>query len=759
MFVLFSLLLKLILFTGNAMRFCIIFLFAGLFIFTQPLAAMEQKDVIPVEEAFKFSVKAVSNDHIELNWDIAAGFHIYKDRIKISSDTPEITIKQVIFPSGVIENDAAFGEVEVYKVSPLLIPVDLNNPKQLQKLLIIVKYQGCSDKGICYPPQKLVQELKLLLENTPAITPPTQALSGFQSLAADLFSKPLLPADQAFQFFAQIKDAHTLHLNWVIADGYYLYKDRIKLNLETAGHTKLDNFVFPKGELHHDPEFGDLEIYRNDLSIDINLLRQDANPESLSLIAKYQGCADRGVCYPPMQSRVNLDLPALESVALKQNPVQLENQTNEQDKIVASLKQGNFFITLVSFFGFGLLLAFTPCVFPMIPILSGIIVGQSENLTQRKAFLLSVSYVLASALMYTIFGVLAALFGSNLQAAFQNPIVISVFSALFVVLSLSMFGFYNLEVPQALQNKIIRSSDQHRDGSYLGAAVMGALSTLIVGPCVAAPLAAALIYIGQSGDLLLGGSALFVLSLGMSFPLLLVGASAGKLLPKAGAWLNSTKAVFGVIMLAMAMWMLARILPAYITMLLTAALFIIPAVFLHALDSLPSSASGWQRIGKGIGVILFIFGSLELLGVSAGNDNILQPLKGLAANVDNKQAQTKLHFQRVHNETELDAQLQQAKLQHKAVMLDFYADWCVSCKEMEAYTFTDAEVKQILANFVLLQADVTENNAEDNALLKRFNLVGPPGIIFFASDGMEKNASRVIGYQEAALFVKTLQGL
>jgi len=393
----------------------------------------------------------------------------------------------------------------------------------------------------------------------------------------------------------------------------------------------------------------------------------------------------------------------------------------------------------------------------MIPILSGIIVGQGESVTTRKAFLLSLSYVFASALTYTAFGILAALFGSNLQTIFQEPWIIAVFSGIFILLSLSMFGFYNLELPKSFQAKLHSSSDSHRDGSYIGAAIMGALSSLIVGPCVAAPLAGALIYIGQTGDVVLGGLALFVMGFAMGSPLLLLGASAGSLLPKAGHWLNSTKAIFGVIMLAVSLWMLDRILPAYITMFLASALLIIPSIYLHALDPLPKEISGWHKLWKGIGVMMLLYGILLIIGLGMGNTNPLQPLHRIGANSSSEQHG--LTFRPISSLSDLEKILIQAQENNQWVMLDFYADWCISCKEMDAYTFTDKEVQQNLANFILIQADVTKNSGEDKALLQRFNLIGPPAILFFGPDKQERKASRVIGYQDSEQFKQTINKL
>jgi thiol:disulfide interchange protein DsbD len=485
-----------------------------------------------------------------------------------------------------------------------------------------------------------------------------------------------------------------------------------------------------------------VEIFYEGLNFDVPLLRENSGEQTLTLVASFQGCADRGVCYPPMTKEVTLNLPVAQTVSAL--PQEMES---EQSQIVSALSQGNFALTLMSFLGFGLLLAFTPCIFPMIPILSGIIVGQRGT---QRAFLLSLSYVVASSLMYTVFGVLAAIFGQNLQMAFQNPWVISVFSGVFVLLALSMFDFYTLGLPEKLTNKLYHSSHQHHEG-FAGAAMMGALSSLIVGPCVAPPLAGALIYIGQTGDVLLGGAALFMLGLGMGLPLLLLGVSAQKYLPKAGAWLNSIKKGFGVVMLGMAIWLFSRILPAHVTLFLWAIWLIMPAVYLNALDTLPETKTAWQVFWKSIGVIMLIYGTLMLVGVSLGHTNPLKPLE----NTQENHVDAGLVFERVSSIDALEKKLAQASERHQPVMLDFYADWCISCKEMESQTFTDKKVKQALVNVVLLQVDVTNNTEADKALLAHFNLVGPPAILFF-NDKQEDKRRRVIGYQDATTFLTSL---
>lgn len=735
-------------------------LFCLLSWFAPPLWALSSEDILPPEQAFKLKVTAPSRQQVDLTWDIAEGYHLYRDKTKIESQTEGVQLQAFELPPGLLEIDPVIGETRVYR-GKLNLSVPLLNPGNQGSVKMFVKYQGCADKGVCYPPQKTTLDVTLPIAEA-SVQPPaaTPLWGGLKKLTPGLFQDELLPPEQAFQFFATVKDAHTVHVSWMIADGYYLYKNKLALNLDDKAQSRLQALPLPTGESHLDEEFGQVEIYRQELSLDVPLQRESLAAETVALTAKFQGCADRGVCYPPMTQKVVLSLPQATSLEPTSAPVAQPEvaAVSEQDRIVDALKQDSLALTLLSFFGFGLLLAHTPCVFPMIPILSGIIVGHGHQVGTRKAFLLSTSFVFASALMYTAFGILAALFGSNLQAAFQEPWVIATFAGLFVLLSLSMFGFYELQLPSALQSRLHHSSDQHRDGSYWGAGIMGALSSLIVGPCVAAPLAAALIYIGQTGDVLLGGSALFVMGLGMGVPLLLVGASAGKLLPKAGVWMNATKAVFGVIMLAVAVWMLSRILPPTVTMLLSAMLLIVPAIYLNAIEPLPQPASGWKKLWKGLGLMMLVFGVMQLIGLSAGNTNPLQPLAGLAQ-AGSQPVEAGIRFQRIKTNAELEQVLQQARHKGQWVMLDFYADWCVSCKEMEAYTFTDPAVKQQLRDFVLIQADVTANNEDDKALLQRFNLVGPPGIIFFAPDGQERSRQRIIGYQDAATFLQSLKRL
>jgi thiol:disulfide interchange protein DsbD len=705
--------------------------------------AATNDEPLPPDLAFKISAKVVGTDQLAITWDIADGYYLYRDKMKFISKTEQIQTVTPTFPEGETKHDDNFGDMVVYH-KHLSIPLSLIT-KSASSIQLLVQYQGCADKGVCYPPQKKTFDLALPI----AIIKATEPIDDlFKPKATD---NALLPAEQAFQFFAVVNEAGKLKVSWEIAPGYYLYREKISLELSNSTGSRLGDYSIPRGIAQHDEVFGQVEIFHDQLSFELPVLRTQPTAQTVTLLANFQGCADRGVCYPPMSQKIALELPESAITEALATPL-----LSEQDQVVTALKQDSLAMTLLSFFGFGLLLSLTPCIFPMIPILSGIIVGHGNHITTARAFLLSLSYVIASALTYTAFGILAALFGGNLQTTFQQPWIIGLFSSIFILLSLSMFGFYELEIPNVLKTKLHNSSIRHRDGSLWGAAIMGALSSLIVGPCVAAPLAGALIYIGQTGNALLGGSALFAMGLGMGVPLLLLGASAGKLLPKAGTWLYATKAVFGVIMLAVAVWMLSRILAPTIIILLWSMLLILPAIYLKAIDPLPEACSGWHKLWKGIGIIMLAYGLLLLIGFSMGNNNPLKPLQGFGVNKA-QAAEQGLIFKRVASLTALETEIQQASAKHQSVMLDFYADWCISCKEMEAYTFTDPKVKQALTNVVLLQADVTNNNTDDQALLAKYNLIGPPAILFFGVEGKESTAYRVIGYQDAETFIKTLQ--
>ena len=587
----------------------------------------------------------------------------------------------------------------------------------------------------------------LLFLLTPVFFQPAWALS----------QDDLMPAEQAFAISSKIEDSSVI-LSWDIADGYYLYRDKFSFKIKNA-EASLGAIEFPQGKIKHDPYFGRVEIYRKHVNIKIPVSTESTEPFVLSI--KTQGCADVGVCYPPVKTKLDINPDDFNSASYKQTVFDSSNSLPlaEQDQIALALQNDTLAWTGLSFFGFGLLLAFTPCCLPMIPILSGIIVGQGNKISTSRAFSLSLIYVIATALTYTVFGVLAGLFGNNLQAVFQNPWVISSFSTIFILLSFSMFGFYELQLPSGLQEKASTFSNQQQSGSAIGVGIMGVLSALIVGPCVAAPLAGALIYIGQTGDAVLGGIALFMMGLGMGVPLLVVGTSAGKLLPKAGTWMKSVKTVFGVLLLAVAVWLLGRIIPTSIGLLLWALLLIIPAIYLGAIDPLPDNAVGWHKMRKGIGVVFLLYGSSIFIGVLSGSNDPLLPLKGLAGNVQAQQNSSHLSFTQISSTQKLDEQLQLAADNNQWLMLDFYADWCVSCVEMEHDTFTDPAVQKALSSVRLIQVDVTENHESHKQLLNRFGLIGPPAILFFNPDSKEHRTLRTIGFKNANDFLQNLQGM
>jgi thiol:disulfide interchange protein DsbD len=725
-------------------------------------------EVLPVDQAFRYQTNIAPNGDVLIRWTVDGCCYLYRDKFKFTSLTSGVQLGPPGLPQAERKHDEFLGDTWIYRGNfEVAIPLRRANDAA-GDAYIELAFQGCADQGICYPPQKRkvplprADALRPAAAASSALQPLDRLAKAFQDLTGPAGSAELLPAEQAFRFSAEVAGPRLIRVGWQIADGYYLYREKFKLGLEGSDSVRLGVYAVPRGEPRLDEEFGAVEVFHREVEFTVPLLR-DGTAATVQLAVSFQGCADRGVCYPPMSRQVKLDLPAITADAggeplpeVSARPVP-RKLVAEHDRIAATFHGRSIGLTLLSFLGFGLLLAFTPCMFPMIPILSGIIIGQGHPITTRRAFLLSLSYVIASALTYTVFGILAGLFGSNLQALFQAPWIVVSFSLVFVLLALSMFGFFQLHFPTFIQSRIAAVSSKQQRGSLSGAAIMGALSALVMGPCVAPPLAGALIYIGQTGDAWLGGAALFALGVGMGIPLLVIGASAGKLLPKVGLWMNAVKGFFGVGLLAVAVWLLERVVPPAVALFLWALLLIIPAIYLGALDALPQPVSGWRKLWKGVGVVMLVYGVLLLFGVATNGSDPLQPLRNLGAGGVQSAQPAGLAFERVRSVEELDQRLKQANEQGRWVMLDYYADWCVSCKEMERYTFADPLVKAALAEVVLLQADVTENSDGDQALLRRFNLIGPPATLFFGPDREERPGLRVVGYLDPEQFLEHLR--
>lgn len=581
-----------------------------------------------------------------------------------------------------------------------------------------------------------------------------------------------LPVDEAFTWETEQKADHLI-VRWFMQDGYYLYHERFKFSLaENTPNLKLGTPVFAgEGETKDDPAFGMVEVFYHTVTVNIPLIANDAWHKPVSLKIDYQGCADAGLCYQPQTRTIELLPPSgfnEHSANTQQTQKQLSSTNASPEGIAGLIEQSSLWLSLGTLFLLGIGLAFTPCVLPMVPILSSIIVGQ-KNISTRKAFSLSLTYVLGMAITYSIAGVLVGYFGAkaNLQIYLQEPAVLISFAAVFIILSLSMFGFYELQMPAFLRDRLDRINQQQQGGTYISVALMGILSALVVSPCVSAPLIGVLTYISATGDAVFGGLSLLALSLGMGLPLLLIGTGGGKFLPSAGQWMNTIKAVFGVLLLAVAVWLLERILPGPVTLVLWAALLIPSGIFMGALEK---TESGWPRLWKGVGFVFVVYGIILIIGAASGQSDPLRPLQSLTSlstnqlNVDATGSQPSeqkhsnhLQFESVNTLAELNRALAKAKDQQKISMLDFYADWCISCKIFERETFSKPAVQVALGNALLLQADLSDLNAEHQAMLDRFGLFGLPSILFFNTNSEEIRPARIQGEMNAKQFLAHLQ--
>lgn len=755
-------------------------------------------NLMTVEQAFDLQARAVSAERIELRWTIAPGCYLYRHQLRVQADAG-FAAGELQVPAGEAHEDKFFGRVETYRTSLTAV---LPGNAQSDRTTLKIRYQGCADAGICYPPQTRSIEVAL-----PAAATATGPVVPFGPAPVGAGATPRgglfgtapggqadalpLPPEQAFGFEAIVGDGNTLLLRFTPAPGYYLYRDRTSFRIDDdarAAGVSIGAPRWPAGRAYRDEHFGDVIVFFDPVDVPLPLQRAQAGPARVELTASFQGCQDEGICYPPMTRSVALELPAgrvavgaegtrgeeadlagapepasrsgdgVASTSAGTGPAGQSTPSGgataapaideaEDSRLARMLSGQDRGWALLSFFGFGLLLAFTPCVLPMIPILSGLIAGHGPNLGAGRALSLSFVYVLANALVFTAAGVVAGLAGANLQAAFQAPWVLVLFAALFVALALASFGLYELQLPAGLRARLGAVADRQRGGSWTGVAVMGALSALIVGPCVAPPLAAAVLYIGQTRDPVFGGGALFLLAMGMGAPLLAFGVAAGRGLPRSGPWMVAVQRVFGFVFLGLAVWMLSRIVPPAATLALWGALLLGGAAMLALAVAQPGLRDGVRALGWTTAALVAVAGLAQVVGAMAGSRDPLRPLAGLRGDA----AVRELPFRRIKSVDDLDREIAAAKAAGKPLLLDFYADWCVACKEMEHYTFPEPAVHEALADFVLLKADVTANDNVDQALMKRLGIIGPPATLYYV-DGRERRELRLFGFEPAKRF-------
>ena len=711
------------------------------------LAAPASADeFLPPETAYRYTLDS-DGRQIVVHWNVEGGYYLYRKRMGVVTSDAGVALGEPVYPQGQIHTDEYFGEQEIFRgkfdvVVPITLASDAATSTGTRSVPITLKLQGCADAGLCYPPTTWNAAVAVPVVSRLGAAPSgvatgidavlAQARASGSGAAGDEFLDP----DIAFQLAATADGPDRVKIIWEIAPEYYLYRNRLKVTTASTGVT-LGPLALPTGESHTDEYFGEQEVYREELIASLPVARPGGSALAVPLEVTYQGCADAGLCYPPITKTLNVDLPAGGTITGDS-----AGFVSRQDWMAGFIRSGNLFLVIGFFFGAGLLLAFTPCVLPMVPILSGIIAGQGAGVTTRRAFFLSLSYVLGMAFTYTLAGIAAAAAGAQIQAVFQQPWIVTVFALLFILLALSMFGLFTIQMPAVIQTRLADASNRQRAGTFGGVAVMGALSALIVTTCVAPALVATLAVIGQSGDVLRGGLALFAMSLGMGAPLLVVGASAGKLLPKAGPWMDTVKRVFGVLFLLVAAWMLGRILPGRMGLLPWAITAFAAAWVCWA--AISQTRRKW--IPRTIGAVAGLYGVALLAGAAFGGSDPLAPIPQLSGR------HAELPFKTIKSIADLDAEIAAARAAGRPVMLDFYADWCVSCKEMEKYTFSEPAVRAALAKAVLLRADVTANDAEDQALLKHFGIFGPPTIAFYGTDGTERRNFRVVGYMKAQEF-------
>lgn len=700
-----------------------------------------EDELLPPEQAFDLSVDYVPDDKITLNWSIAEGYYLYQEKLKLDIDGQSIDYKSLTLPQGEIINDPLFGEVTIYKNSlAFQLPAAGKAASSLS-----VTYQGCYEPiGICYPPQ--TQKFDLISQ-AQADSTPVVAKSGIfnqGTVFGTNADEEFLPVDEAFQFVLTKTDTNRIVANFEAADGYYLYKPHIKFKSENTDIV-ISETEYPQGILEEDPHFGEIEVYYGTAAIPINLARR-ANTNDLRLTAEYQGCAEDGICYPPQTRTLELTLADYDGPFAQDSPA--ADQTDSEKSILWYL---------LAAFGGGLLLTFTPCVLPMIPILSGIIMAERGKGGLNHSGLLSLIYVLGTAASYTLIGAVAGVTGDQLQAYFQTPLAIGILSGILVLMALSMFGLFKLQVPAFMQSTLSGHSQKLASGGVISIFAMGMFSALIVGACVSPLLISTLGIAIAKGSALLGGALMFSMAMGMGVVLIFFGFEFGHLMPKAGSWMVVINKIIGLLLLVAAIYLLS-FLPAVPVLFLWSLLLIATAIYLFYF-TIPDNLSGVRIITKTLSVVFICWGVVALIGGFGGYRDILNPLpiKQLITK-DSGQQTAAAKFTVVTSLEEIDSLFDTAKTQNKLLMLDYYADWCLDCLRMEGTTFNAPEVVSTLGrDFIMVKVDVTDA-ANDNikAVKKRFNVYGPPATLFFDSNGNELNEHKFYGYKDSDEFLQIL---
>ena len=727
---------------------------------TAYVPAQESEELLEPERAFAFSAKVVSADQIAVTWQIAPGYYMYADKFHFESDPQGVALGEITFPPTKIKRDEFFGDVEILEGSAQIMLELERTAEDTGQVNLTARGQGCNEPvGVCYPPMTHTLALNLLTPSGTAQQPlastHVNSVTDLRQLLGVATNEPeFLDVDEAFHLDIKANGPQTLSAHFTIAPGYYLYQD--KLSFLSVGNPALADYNLPGGKTKHDPYFGDVAIYSADFAVDLALAR-GAGSKEMRVDASYQGCAEKGICYPPVSKSFTIALGQLISDAVAATPTAAPVPESADDTISGSALAGYLGVA----FGTGLLLSFTPCVLPLIPILLGSVVGQSGGGRLRGATL-SVVYVLGTTVTYAAIGAVAGATGDQLQAYFQNIWAIGTIALILALMALSMFGLYNVQLPSALQSRLSASS-QRLGGSASMIFVLGALSALIVGACVSPLLISVLSIAILHGDPWLGAALMSALALGMGVILIAAGAGAGYLIPRNGLWMERVKQIFGVMLLGVAIYLLGAV-PDVPVLLLWAALFIITAVYLGATRALPQQASGWQILFKGMGTVLLVWGVLAMIGGFSGNRNILAPVSlesfGNRGLLQSEATITTAHFTQIDSLSTLGNALKSANASGHKVLLDFYADWCTDCIRMEESTFRDPGVTAALADYRLLQVDITDpDDPKTSAIKKRYGVFGPPAMLFFNANGDENTAQRLYGYTGPQAFVALLKTL